>query len=182
MNTSMHHYFDLQDHLNNFLFKGLDITDVTGLILTCIVVFVMTVLLESMKVLQLYYDAKFRQDPLTYGQSDKQTDASIQDRLPLFSSLLIPSSMKQIQRRRLKYRFCGFVAHTINVCIAYFIMLAVMTFNGWIGISVIVGAGFGHFLVGTISYRIAFKYSMLSSVPTLTMSRPTSESEQQLVT
>lgn len=38
--------------------------------------------------------------------------------------------------------------HMLQVLISYFLMLAFMTYNVWIGLGIIIGAGFGYFVFG----------------------------------
>ena len=40
---------------------------------------------------------------------------------------------------RIKYHCCQTVVHVVRLLIGYILMLAVMTFNAWIGISVVIG-------------------------------------------
>ena len=40
---------------------------------------------------------------------------------------------------RLKYHILQTINHVIHLALAYFVMLIVMTYNAWLGMSVIVG-------------------------------------------
>ena len=40
---------------------------------------------------------------------------------------------------RLKYHILQTINHVIHLALAYFVMLIVMSYNAWLGISVIVG-------------------------------------------
>ena len=40
------------------------------------------------------------------------------------------------------------ILHMLQVTLSYFLMLIFMTFNGWLCIAVVLGAGFGYFLFG----------------------------------
>ena len=70
----------------------------SALVGVCFVFLLLTVILEASKCLTFYLHAKLKQHPLTYGQ----TGRSIQnDRSPLFSAIMIPSSIERIKRQRL---------------------------------------------------------------------------------
>ena len=151
-------YFKLSNHFSNLLFKDLTIHNTEELIYACFVIGMVTFILEGAHILFLYWETRVRQHPLTYGQTDSQFN----DTAVLFSSLLIPSSIHSIRKRRLKYHCLAFLAHTTNVVFAYFIMLAVMSYNGWIAISVLCGSGLGYFLFGSLKYKIHLKYTTTS--------------------
>ncbi|CAC5372799.1 unnamed protein product [Mytilus coruscus] len=167
-------YFTTDVSIEKFLFDGISVKNNEDLFCVCIIVGLATLCLEGLRVLFLYLESRVRQHPLTYGQ----TDAHSQDKAPLFSSLLIPSSIESIRKRRLKYHCLAFITHTINVILGFLIMLAVMSYNVWIGVSVLSvdvmsynvwigvsvlsGAGLGHFLFGTVKNRIHLKYPTIA--------------------
>lgn len=154
----MPEYFTTGSTIDVLLFNGLKISSILGLVCACIVIGLATFCLEGSRVLFLYFEARVRQHPLTYGLTDTQQS----DTAPLFSSLSIPSSLESIRKRRVKYHCLAFLAHTCNVLLAFLIMLAVMSYNAWIGGSVLIGAGLGHFVFGTWKVTIQQKYSTVA--------------------
>ncbi|CAG2201879.1 unnamed protein product [Mytilus edulis] len=154
----MPEYFSTKLSVEHFLFESISVKNKNDLFYVCIIVGLVTLCLEGLRVLFLYFESRVRQHPLTYGQ----TDAHSQDKAPLFSSLSIPSSIESIRKRRLKYHCLAFITHIINVILGFLIMLAVMSYNVWIGVSVLSGAGLGHFLFGTVKNRIHLKYPTIA--------------------
>ena len=87
---------------------------ISGLIGVCLVFFSLTIILEASKSLIFYLHAKLKQNPLTYGQTNK----SIQDdRSPLFSAIMIPSSIERIRRQRLVHAIRSvIIPHPVCKC------------------------------------------------------------------
>lgn len=53
--------------------------------------------------------------------------------------------------------------HVVRVLVAYVIMLAVMSYNAWMAIAVVVGSGFGYFLLGAAMTSLAVPQTQPSS-------------------
>ncbi|XP_048774912.1 uncharacterized protein LOC125679611 isoform X2 [Ostrea edulis] len=151
------HYFEFNTNIEHLLLKTINVTNIPGTIAASAVFFLGTFLLEGTKSLMFYWTVRLQQNPLTYGQ----TDAKNQDLSPLFASLMIPSSLEKIKQRRLKYHVCGMLTHFFNAFLGYIIMLAVMQYNWWIFIAVLLGSGCGYFLFGAVTYSIREKYANL---------------------
>lgn len=49
--------------------------------------------------------------------------------------------------------FLQCLLHTIQMFISYMLMLMAMTFNAWIILAIVLGAGFGYFFFGWIRQR-----------------------------
>ncbi|XP_050415577.2 high affinity copper uptake protein 1 [Patella vulgata] len=152
-------YFVTKTKLQNFIFENLNITDIKGLVAVCFVVFTVTFLFEALKLLQIYFQLRVRQDPLSYAK----TDTTVTDRSILLTPLLIPVDIQQIRKQRLKYHFYGCLSHMINLAVAYFIMLAFMTYNVWLGISVVSGATLGYYVFAAIGNQITQKFTEVTS-------------------
>ncbi|OWF49691.1 uncharacterized protein LOC110451380 [Mizuhopecten yessoensis] len=151
-------HFNFDAPLKNLFFKGLDVDNTSSLVGACLVIGSLTFLLEGAKMLMLYWSARIKQNPLTYGLTD--TD-DLDDRDDLTASLMIPASLEQIRSRRIKYHCLGMLTHTFNLITGYILMLAVMTYNVWITIGVIVGSGLGFFIFGALGKNIQVKYAGL---------------------
>lgn len=155
----MSQYFNTKKDFMHFIFKELHISGTKGLVGVCFVFLVLTIILEATKSLMFYLSARLKQHPLTYGQ----TNRSIQDdRAPLFSAIMIPSSIDRIKRLRVRFHIGGFAVHVFNVFLGYIIMLAVMTYNVYILVAVIVGSGLGHLVFGAITAVIYERFDRLN--------------------
>lgn len=155
----MKDHFNFDVPLKNFFFKDFNVETTGGLVGTCLVVGAMTFLLEGAKMLMLYWSARIKQNPLTYGLTDFEDD---NDRDDLTASLMIPASLEQIRSRRVKYHCLGLLTHIINLLMGYIIMLAVMTYNVWITIGVIAGSGIGFYIFGALGSNMQAKYAGLT--------------------
>lgn len=152
-------YFNTNTNFMHFMFKTLHISGTGALVGVCFVFLLLTVILEASKSLSFYLHAKLKQHPLTYGQ----TGRSIQnDRSPLFSAIMIPSSIERIKRQRIRFHLGGFTLHIFNLLLGYFIMLAIMTYNVYILIAVILGSGLGHFIFGAFTAMFYEKFERLN--------------------
>ncbi|XP_061183915.1 uncharacterized protein LOC133192080 isoform X2 [Saccostrea echinata] len=155
---NLRHYFSFRVSVEHLLLQRVNVTSTPGIIAASSAFFFGTFLLEGTKILMFYWTVRLQQNPLTYGQ----TNGKNQDLSPLFASLMIPSSLEQVRQRRLKFHFCGMLTHLFNVFLGYIIMLAVMQYNWWIFIAILLGSGFGYFFFGAIGYFIKEKYAYLS--------------------
>lgn len=85
--------------LNAFCFRLLLIS-FAGVIGCCIMLFLLTILLEGGKSLILYIQLRLKQNPLTYGRNATSETSINHDRSAIFSALLIPTSVAQIKKER----------------------------------------------------------------------------------
>lgn len=152
------HYFRFNTTIKHLLLKPINVTNTEGIIAASFAFFFATFFLEGTKILMFYWTVRIQQNPLTYGQ----TSGTNQDLSPLFASLMIPSDLEHVKKRRLKYHSWGMMTHVFNAILAYIIMLAVMQYNWWIFIAVLLGSGCGYFCFGALSYSIREKYANLN--------------------
>ncbi|CAH1785863.1 unnamed protein product [Owenia fusiformis] len=140
-------YFMFMDNpsVHEFLFKEWSTTELTGFIFTCVAMCCLTILLEWMKCVQEYLSLRRSMNPLTYAK----TEENISERSPLLTSLIIPTSVNDIRIRKIKFHAVQSLLHIIQLVIAYIVMLAAMKYDGYIFISICLGAGFGYFIFGT---------------------------------
>ncbi|KAK3088411.1 hypothetical protein FSP39_018818 [Pinctada imbricata] len=144
----------------HLLFKGVDINGTTATFEACVVLFLATFILEGGKCIMLYWNTRLAQHPLTYGQ----TDHKHQDRNPLFNSLMIPSSLEHIKRRRAKYHIFSCLSHIFNLILGYLVMLAVMRYSIWMLVAVLLGSMVGYFIFGALGHNVQLKYTSLLMV------------------
>ncbi|XP_064616046.1 protein SLC31A2-like [Liolophura sinensis] len=148
---NMHMYFVSGPNITCFLFKGWTTHgDISGVAVICVAVMAVCILLDTLKTLVLYLHVKSGQNPLTISQ----TNDNVQDRSPLLSSLIIPANITEIKRRRLKFHVVETLIHILNTALAYTIMLAVMSYSLWVGLSVAVGSGISYYIHGAVRASI----------------------------
>uniref|UniRef100_A0A0N5A1L9 Copper transport protein n=1 Tax=Parastrongyloides trichosuri TaxID=131310 RepID=A0A0N5A1L9_PARTI len=102
------------------LFSNLIIKNVKGMIICCVIFFILSIIQESLKYIRWRYE-------LSVKYSD---DSSYFKKI--FS---IPSLIRT-------------VLFSIQITLSYIIMLVVMTFSIWLGLSIILGTGIGYFIFG----------------------------------
>jgi len=130
--------------INNFLFKGWASTDIPSLLGICIFSGVLALCVEIIAVGAVYLHKQANVDPLHYGQAtgdDEQRPESIRP-------LLIPSSLSQFRTRKMCYHAVQSLVRMLHLLMGYILMLAIMTYNAWIAISVIIGSFLGYFFFG----------------------------------
>ncbi|KAH3710666.1 uncharacterized protein LOC127858372 isoform X2 [Dreissena polymorpha] len=158
-------YFFTSTDINKFIFKQFNFQGNAEVFGCCVMIFAITLVLEAGKALLFYLQLRLRQNPLTYGDT---AETSIQDNRSfasgstLLSSLAIPANLDQIRRHRIKYHVSGYLLHTLNLLLGYLLMLAVMTFDAYIFIAVILGSGIGYFVFGAINERNKAKFLNLN--------------------
>ena len=82
---------------------------------------------------------------------------------------------------RIKNHLLQTVVHGIKVFLGYFMMLAVMTFNGYIVLAVLLGATLGYFIFGfRVDYCSKFKTSSPSSTASTLTSHTNVNSNEEI--
>ncbi|XP_052788412.1 probable low affinity copper uptake protein 2 isoform X1 [Mya arenaria] len=164
MSMKMKDYFFLSADINHLFFEGWHFQGTGGVIGCCVMIFVLTILLEAGKAVIFYIQLRLKQNPLTYGRTGT---TSIQDtrssETSLFSSLQIPADLGQIKKLRIQYHISAYVLHTLNLLLGYLLMLAVMTFDAYIFIAVMLGSGVGYFVFGAVNARNRLLFTRLQT-------------------
>ncbi|XP_045199128.2 probable low affinity copper uptake protein 2 isoform X2 [Mercenaria mercenaria] len=139
-NMSMHmgEYFYFSTTVKNFMFEDLSFHGSAGVVCVCLIIFSFTVLLEGTKSLIFYLRLRQNQNPLTYGKTETS-----------------------IQTERLKFHIGGYLLHSVDLLLGYLLMLAVMSYDAYILIAVILGSGVGYFVFGAINTRNQIKFQAL---------------------
>ncbi|XP_067940933.1 high affinity copper uptake protein 1-like isoform X2 [Watersipora subatra] len=125
-------YFTTDWKGSYLLFQSWQLNETWQLALACVFLAIATALYEGLKVLRetlLVWSMKSGASGSSYNTS-KTRGSSIRARMCTCHHLLQS------------------VLHVIQVTLSYFLMLAVMTFNVYIGLSIVLGAGVGYFLFG----------------------------------
>lgn len=131
------------------LFEGVQTKSVAGMVGACIVIFCLAVLYEGLKVLREYLlkralvsGSKYQEVTIgTKGLSDPQVKSSDE---VLFSRSILDGRLSMISGSHLTQT----LLHVIQVFVSYCLMLVFMTYNVWLCIAVLLGAGAGYFFFG----------------------------------
>lgn len=134
----MGQFFFFTDDMKNFLFHGLNIHETSDIIITCLIIIALAVCLEGLRSLTVYLRLRLKQNPLTYGRTDIS-----------------------INHDRIQFHISGFFLHTVNLLVGYLLMLAVMSYNAYIMLAVIVGSGLGYFIFGAVTARNQAKFAQV---------------------
>ncbi|XP_003748490.1 high affinity copper uptake protein 1 [Galendromus occidentalis] len=94
---------------------------------SCLLIFVLTVAFEALKAYREKLYVQSRRDSSDLGSSNPR-------------SMLEPNHLKQ----------CAL--YTLQITIGYLLMLLFMTYNGFVAITIIIGAGFGFLVSGWKKY------------------------------
>lgn len=134
------------------LFEGVQTKSVAGMVGACIVIFCLAVLYEGLKVLREYLlkralvsGSKYQEVTIgTKGLSDPQVKSS--------NGISIDYKPKENQSIGLSMisgsHLTQTLLHVIQVFVSYCLMLVFMTYNVWLCIAVLLGAGAGYFFFG----------------------------------
>ncbi|XP_063234766.1 high affinity copper uptake protein 1-like [Bacillus rossius redtenbacheri] len=134
----MHMSFWFGSSLEPFLFNGYDISSSIGLIFTCLGLMSLGILFEGLKlkVQKLAVEQRSELQLNLHGSV-----------CPNECDSLLNDERRAVKKRRgpRGEQVLWFVIQTL---MSYALMLAVMTFNGYLGLSVVGGAGLGYLLFG----------------------------------
>uniref|UniRef100_A0A1B6EDC6 Copper transport protein n=1 Tax=Clastoptera arizonana TaxID=38151 RepID=A0A1B6EDC6_9HEMI len=135
----MHEAFWFGLDLKDLLFKDFTINSARGLFFLCMGLISLTILFEGLKVLQI----KAKVKSLLLGKPNIFTRVS--DDTELFDNTIFIN-----QKRRLSWFIAEVGLYVIQIISGYVIMLAVMTYNAYIGLSVLLGASIGYAVFGAV--------------------------------
>ncbi|XP_022085211.1 high affinity copper uptake protein 1-like [Acanthaster planci] len=135
MGHSMVFYFS---DMVTILFQGWHVNTVGALVGSCFAVFFMAMFYEGLKV---FRETLLRRSAVNVRfhsmQLSKSSEAMLTETHSAGESRILSVS-----------HFIQTLLHMVQVTISYFLMLIFMTFNGWLCISVVLGAGMGYFVFG----------------------------------
>lgn len=139
-----HHMMMMYFHFSKkavILFQGWSVENAGGMVASCIGIFILAALYEGLKVsreiLKRNYSYVVSVDiPGSKTYSNGQT--------------VITESRGKTPRSRLCnwHHFLQTFLHMLQVTISYFLMLIFMTYNVWLCLAVVLGAGLGYFVFG----------------------------------
>ncbi|XP_067868751.1 probable low affinity copper uptake protein 2 isoform X1 [Heterodontus francisci] len=119
------------------LFDFWNVHSVSGMVLTVVAVLIITVLYELLKVGIVKLDKRLLD--LMTATPNIQDEAA--ETLPIN-----PNSQDTSQKRWMWVHVILSIFHIIQVALSYVLMLFAMSYNVWVFLSIIAGAGIGYFL------------------------------------
>ncbi|XP_077869446.1 uncharacterized protein LOC100371434 [Saccoglossus kowalevskii] len=149
-------YIRFYECIEHLLFKELHIEKWAHLVGAVLVLFVFAIILELLKTLSLYIQSKATANPLLEGNENN----SVNDTAALLVPLRIPPTVEHIKKRRLKLHVGNSMVYLLDIIIGYFLMLSVMTYNGYLLLAVVLGSGVGYFLFGVQREKLISKKSV----------------------
>ncbi|PAA58575.1 hypothetical protein BOX15_Mlig015308g1, partial [Macrostomum lignano] len=126
--VEMYLYFEFTDTVKNLLFKGWNASTPSGLIIVCLIAGIVTLLYE---LLMSYHEILMT--------AANNFNARYQTSVSTNRHIGGP-------RVKLAYATMSSAVYTVRVLISMLLMLAVMTYNAWIFLSVVLGSAVGYFL------------------------------------
>merc|ERR1712004_475579 len=144
--------FELSDHIDNFIFKTWTAKTTAAFAGVCIFSAVLAIVTEFLSYVKVYMKTKANVNPLQFGI----IEGDAQHHPELVRPLLIPPSMKDFRIRKIKLHIIQSFLHVIHLVAGYFLMLALMTYNGWVAIAIVAGATVGFFIFGAFRDTLAF--------------------------
>nr|XP_022326025.1 high affinity copper uptake protein 1-like isoform X2 [Crassostrea virginica] len=134
------------------LFEGVQTKTVAGMVGACIIVFFLAVLYEGLKVFREYLLKKAlvsgsKYQEVTIGANGQSTvsDARIKSSSEVvYQRSFLDTRVTMISGSHLTQT----VLHVVQVFVSYCLMLVFMTYNVWLCLAVILGAGAGYFFFG----------------------------------
>lgn len=142
------HAFFWDSDLGEFLFPGLNISGTKALILLCLVLVVLSIVYESIKVIQTRTKARTaRERQRTASCAASET-----------ANLLINERQRGPGQVKFSKKFWSLFNQAsvflFQTTLGYFLMLAVMVYNGYVFIIIILSMALGYFFFGHISMKI----------------------------
>ncbi|XP_067825714.1 probable low affinity copper uptake protein 2 [Heptranchias perlo] len=126
------------------LFDFWNVHSVAGMVLTAVAVLLMTVFYEILKVETVKLDKKM----LDLTTATPNIPDDVAETIPINSNLQNTSGKRWIWLHMLQS-----LLHIIQVVISYLLMLCAMSYNVWVFLSIIAGAGIGYFLAYPVINR-----------------------------
>jgi len=139
----MNMYFTTVWHNSYVLFKEWELKEVWQLALACVVIGIVAALYEGLKVLREHLLIKLAPQTvqITSNGYGGGADGSKDD--------IVSATGSNVSVRMCSgIHFLQTFLHMIQVTVSYLLMLVVMTYNVWLCISVVLGAGLGYLLFG----------------------------------
>lgn len=158
----MHSSFWFDYKLTNFVFKDFNIASVGGLLLLCCGFIAVAVLFEALKI--VHVEAKMKSILLRAPINLSCVTDDVQ---------LLPAEREGTKRKRLLWFLAELGLYVVQIMLGYLLMLAVMTYNGFITIAIALGATIGYYFFGHILMARQMKSARLTAPCHMCISGPT---------
>ncbi|XP_014204661.1 probable low affinity copper uptake protein 2 [Copidosoma floridanum] len=149
----MHMFYWLGVKIQDFIFHGYNITTVWGFVSTCIGLIALAIVYETMKISQIKLRQLTKQHNLPSPITQPTDSSSLLSRVSEVSVASVGP-----------FRCNAYTAWTVevvhwsfHVTLGYFLMLAVMTYNGYISIALVAGSGIGYYIFGPTLLELKLK-------------------------
>ncbi|XP_076755478.1 protein SLC31A2 isoform X1 [Xylocopa sonorina] len=151
----MHMWYWFGNNLGNFLLPGYNVVTTTSFFCTCLGLFALAILYEGTKVIQI----KLQHSNVILAQKQSQRTLENSCLLSKISSRFIGThvSLQCIHWSAWTFQ----VFHwTLRTSLGYILMLAVMTYNVYISIAIVLGGCIGYWIFGPkfVEYNIKQYY------------------------
>lgn len=139
----MNMWFWFGNNLGNFLLPKYNVITTSSFFCTCLGLFALAILYEGMKVLQI----KLHQSTSTLIQNQSPR---ISENSCLLSKISSRSIRKHVSLHCMQWSTWSFqVFHWfVHTFLGYLLMLAIMTYNVYINIAIVLGGGLGYWIFG----------------------------------
>lgn len=137
----MHMWYWFGVDLGSFLFPGYNITTVWGLLATCLGLAALAVLYEAMKMFQIHLQE--------IGRKSVSRTASASSESSSLLSKVTPKNFRTYTRCTICSKWTLQVLHWfLHTTLGYILMMAVMTYNAYFTIALVIGGCFGYLIFG----------------------------------
>jgi len=142
----MYFHFGISETI---LFFGWQTSNVGQLIGSCLLLFVVALLYEGLKVfreellLKAHLELHERNSPETIPTNDETGENGVGS-----DQVIIQSGPSTASKMLNKWHFLQSLLHIVQVTVSYMLMLVFMTYNVWLCLAVVLGAGAGYFFFG----------------------------------
>ncbi|XP_031569689.1 high affinity copper uptake protein 1-like [Actinia tenebrosa] len=141
-------YFHLGTKVT-ILFKGWSVDTVGGLVGSCIAMFILAALYEGLKVSRELLKRKYGYVvSIDLGKNVYEQNGR--------GSVTVTETTAEIPRSKMcdGHHIGQTFLHMVQVTLSYFLMLVFMTYNFWLCLAIVLGAGCGYFLFGWKATKI----------------------------
>ncbi|XP_013419763.1 probable low affinity copper uptake protein 2 isoform X1 [Lingula anatina] len=146
-------YFEFKDSLHNFLIYRWNTSTLSSFVGTIFIFFFAAMMLEG--IMGMLASLRDRSKVLPASVKERLLEP-ISENSPLIgkSKSLTESGEKLIKQKKIKYHIGMSLLHVAKVVVAYVVMLAVMSYNAWVFVTVVIGSALGYLIFGAIQHKI----------------------------